>query len=96
VLCIVATMAGVYIEFPSKPNYVLATVSDTAVQGQLTVLSFDPAKKDGRLFTLGNDGFIYLTANPNLVLDVSGASAFEGIPVILYPKKNPVAANQQW
>jgi hypothetical protein len=75
---------------------VLSTVSDEAVQGHLTVLPYDPTKTAGRQFTLGDDGFIHLSSDPTLVLDVQAAVAKESTPVLAYPKKSPVADNQQW
>jgi len=89
-------MTAVYIEFPSKPNYVVATTSDTAAQGYLTVLPYDPTKTEGRLFTVSDDGHIFLASAPNLVVDVSGEVAKEGTRVLVYGKKAVAAQNQQW
>jgi hypothetical protein len=88
--------AGVYIEFPSKPGFVLATTSDNAAQGYLTVKPYDSSKPAGRQFTFTSDGYISLTANRNLVLDVDGGYAKEGARVLVYPKKAAVATNQKW
>ena len=65
-------------------------------QGFLTVLPYNATKTSGRLFTFTSDGYIRLSANPNLVLDVNGAVASEGARVLVFPKKTPVTQNQQW
>jgi hypothetical protein len=42
-------------------------------------------------------GYIHISSNPELVLDIRGAEDEDGAEVILYEKRNgTVAANQQW
>jgi len=86
----------VYIVLPSKPDHVIGTSNDLAGQGYIQLHPYDPSKKEGRLWVFDNDGYIHLAANPNFVLDVSGASAKEGTHVLSYPNKKDHAKNQLW
>ncbi|KAG0169662.1 hypothetical protein DFQ30_003331 [Apophysomyces sp. BC1015] len=42
------------------------------------------------------DGFVYVLADPRLVLDIKGDNDKEGTSVILYARKDKDNENQQW
>jgi hypothetical protein len=46
---------------------------------------------------IDHEGYIHISSNPDLVLDIRGAEDEDGAEVILYEKRTgTVAANQQW
>ncbi|KAL9549767.1 hypothetical protein MBANPS3_005055 [Mucor bainieri] len=46
---------------------------------------------------IDHEGYIHISSNPDLVLDIKGAEDENGTEVILYEKRSgTVAANQQW
>ncbi|KAI7868133.1 ricin B lectin domain-containing protein [Spinellus fusiger] len=46
---------------------------------------------------MDEDGYIFCEARPDLVLDIAGARDDDGVPVILYPRREgEVANNQRW
>nr|O61064.1 RecName: Full=Tectonin-2; AltName: Full=Tectonin II [Physarum polycephalum]AAC06201.1 tectonin II [Physarum polycephalum] len=86
----------VYIVLPSRPDHVVSTAKDHAVQGYTELHPYDPSQTEGRLWIFDNDGYIRLAANHNLVLDVNGGAAKEGNTVLSYPDKKDHAKNQLW